>query len=168
MTQEIMNRLIMDRSLGGLAPDAAALLDAYLEREPELSRTAGEIEDTVRLAKQALSAGPSAELPPLKVLPLPDRPAARSPQRRASWPAQLAAALILGVGLGFLAFRPGPPARAAAGSAPVTPMAQAVQSGSPNAFWSVKRLAQLEPKTTSTRGPRVTWNAWLQNPQVNN
>ena len=168
MTQEILNRLLIDRSLGALAPDVTALLDGYLEREPDHSEVAGEIEESVRLAKLALRSGPAIQLPPLKLLPLRERPPAESRPRRAWWPAELAAALVLGIGLGFLAFRPGEPARVKVETAVATVPIETVDSGSSNAFWSVQRLARMEPKTASTRGPRVTWKSFLQNSQANN
>jgi hypothetical protein len=45
---------------------------------------------------------------------------------------------------------------------------ETADSAPPDAFWSVKRLARMEPKTASTRGPRVTWNSLLQYNQANN
>jgi ferric-dicitrate binding protein FerR (iron transport regulator) len=168
MTQEILNRLLIDRSLDALAPDVSALLDAYLEREQDHSEAAQEIEESVRLARLALGPGPALQLPPLKLLPLPERPAAESRPHRAWWPAELAAALVLGIGLGFLAFRPGEPARVKVETAAATAPIETVDSGSSNAFWSVKRLARMEPKTASARAPRLTWKSFLQNPQANN
>ena len=209
MKQEILNRLLIDRSLGALAPDVAALLEAYLEREPADSEAAAEIEESVRLARKALEGGPAVQLPPLKMLPLPEQPPAEHRRRRAWWPAELAAALVLGIGLGFLAFHPGEPAQVRShltdgfgwGEAPDEPLPFLTKNGSrgrsphlsgisemrsklqpraatvrvetadsapPDAFWSVKRLARMEPKTASTRGPRVTWNSLLQYNQANN
>jgi hypothetical protein len=168
MTQEILNRLLIDRSLGALAPDVTALLDGYLEREPDHPEVAGEIEESVRLAKLALRSGPAIQLPPLKLLPLRERPPAESRPRRAWWPAELAAALVLGIGLGFLAFRPGEPARVTLETPAAAVRVETADSGSSDAFWSVKRLARAEPKTASSRGPRVTWDSLMQYRQANN
>jgi len=168
MKQEILNRLLIDRSLGALAPDVAALLEAYLEREPADSEAAAEIEEAVRLARKALEGGPAVQLPPLKMLPLPEQPPAEHRRRRAWWPAELAAALVLGIGLGFLAFHPGEPAQVKIQPPAAAVRVETADSAPPDAFWSVKRLARMEPKTASTRGPRVTWNSLLQYNQANN
>lgn len=168
MKQEILNRLLIDRSLGALGPDVTALLDGYLEREPAGLEESAEIEESVRLATRALAPAPAVQLPPLKLSPLPELPFAENRRRRAWWPAELAAALVLGIGLGFLAFHPGEPVQVR-----LQPHATAVRvetgdSESPAAFWSVKRLAQMEPKTASFSSPRVTWDSLLQYGRANN
>ena len=168
MKQEILNRLLIDRSLGALGPDVTALLEAYLEREPAELEAGVEIEESVRLAKRALARAPAVQLPPLKLSPLPQEPFAENRRRRAWWPAELAAALVLGVGLGFLAFHPGEPAQVKLEPPAATIRVETGDSGSSDAFWSVRRLARMEPKTASYGGPRVTWDSLLQYGQVNN
>jgi anti-sigma factor RsiW len=168
MNQDILNRLLTDRSLGALDPDASALLEAYLEREPAHSESAVEIAETVRLAKAALGSVPTIQVPPLKLFSLPRQSAAEDRRRRLWRPAEWAAALALGIGLGYLAFRPGQPARIAVETpAAVVPVERA-DSVSPDAFWSVKRLARMEPKVASAGSPRVTWKSLLQYGQANN
>jgi len=51
-----LERLLIDRALGEISPDADELLEAYLSREPEGRRLLAQINETVELAKRAVSA----------------------------------------------------------------------------------------------------------------
>lgn len=49
---EIVERLLMDRSLGQLDQDVETLLDTFISADPALQRLAGEIGSTVSLARR--------------------------------------------------------------------------------------------------------------------
>ena len=96
---EILERLLIDRALGELSPDAEALLDDYLAREPEASEEAEEIARTADLARRALAPSDEVDshaLPPLLL----------GKRRGVLWrvgarAAALAACLLIGVGVGL-------------------------------------------------------------------
>jgi anti-sigma factor RsiW len=165
MKQEILDRLLIDRALDALSPEVAALLDEHLEKEPQHMHASQEINNTVRLAKLALARRQEMSLPPLKLLLLPEKAPLRVDPRHTWRLAELAAALILGIGLGLWAFRPGEPAvsKPEANRVGVT---REVFDPAPS-FWSMKRLASIGSRPSSLQAPRLTWRSPAQNPQAN-
>ena len=93
------HRLSLDAALGQLTPDVRALWEAYLHEDPELARRAELDRRTVELARQALADQTPAGIPEPPA-PLPPFRHGR-PVFGAAWAAGLAAALIVGVTLGF-------------------------------------------------------------------
>jgi len=96
--ERILERLIMDRSLGELPAETAALLEDYLEARPEASLLAQQVESTLRAARLAMA--PSCltspdRLPPLRRV-VRKAPAAFG-RRWPSWwrPISVAAAMVL-------------------------------------------------------------------------
>jgi anti-sigma factor RsiW len=173
MKQEILEQLITDKACGQLEPDVNALLDAYLDAVPDQKRTAGEIEQTVQLAKMALRPPVTESLPPLKLTPLPECEiaAARPRQWPVLWSAQIAAAFLLGLGLSWwLVSRPAPMSAATGRSerrpASVTSV-QRMQSAAVSGpeFWSLKRLQAMDLKAPVQTGPRVTWTSITKHTQ---
>lgn len=100
MNAEVLERLLLDRALGALDDDVAALLDEYLRDKPGLAAEAAEIERTLERARAATRAELPAAIPPFP------RAAAAAMRRRArvvrisGWVSGLAACLLLGVGVG--------------------------------------------------------------------
>jgi hypothetical protein len=168
MKQEILDRLLIDRALEALTPDVAALLDAYLEQEPQQAPAAEEFRTAVRLARLAAPPAPAVPLPPLKLAPMPEARPARLDLWRAWWPAELAAAFVLGIGLTFWAVRHTEPAPTRIESRPRMAALAASEPATPSAFWSLERLASLEPKVAAPRPPRLTWRSIMQNPELVN
>ncbi|MCL2641317.1 MAG: hypothetical protein FWD53_10760 [Phycisphaerales bacterium] len=58
-----LEALLMDRALGGMSPEVAGLLDAYLERDAESRGRAEAWENVAGLAKRAMREDRVAELP---------------------------------------------------------------------------------------------------------
>jgi hypothetical protein len=64
MNEEVLERLLIDRALGALAPDVESLLTDYLAARPQASGEAAELERVVRQSAAALKQ-------PGRVIPLP-------------------------------------------------------------------------------------------------
>ena len=96
MNQEILENLLIDRALGQLSPDVAALLDDYLAHNPAAAELATTLDDTVALASNIL-----------KPLPHPIKPATDFKVVRFPTPVRLtlamAASFAVGIGITFLA-----------------------------------------------------------------
>ena len=97
--REILERLLIDRALGELSPDAEALLEDYLAREPEASEEAEEIARAADLARRALTPSEEVDSHPLPPLLLYGR--WRILWRAGVRAAALAACLLIGVGVGL-------------------------------------------------------------------
>ena len=168
MKQEILERLLMDRALGGLPPDIAALVDAYVEKDPAQRPFRESVNDCVRLAARAFPKPGAAELPPLKLAPMPGSNPVWA-DRRAGWRIlEMAAAFVLGIGLTWWAIHRGPTTtrepqadQLAAAHPPVAP-------GSPSAFWSLNRLANYSTSPQHASPRRVTWEILMHNTQPMN
>ena len=165
MKQEVLERLTMDRALDGLPPDVETLLDAYLAKEPEEAERTREINNTVTLARQALKSRRPVSLPPLKVVPLQSQATANTAHRRMIWPAQIAAAFIVGLALGLTLLRQ----PASPHNQPVS-MASAAsdKTASESTFWSAQRLMNRLSTASPPRPPRLSWTSPVQKPQLNN
>jgi hypothetical protein len=164
MKQEILERLFMDRALGGLTPDVAALLDAYLEKDPEQSRQFESIDDCVRLAARTYPKPPALKLPPLKLAPMPATRPVRTEFRAGLRILEMAAAFVLGIGLSFWGLRP-------AGTATMKPqstLATTVEPSSQSAFWSMNRAINTRSSSESTQSRRVTWETLMHKTQSMN
>ena len=57
MKPETLERILFDRSLGELTPDAEALVRDYIEDRPQANRLADEADCTVEMARWALDTG---------------------------------------------------------------------------------------------------------------
>jgi anti-sigma factor RsiW len=175
MNDETIERLIMDRALGALEDDVAALLDAYLKADPRAAERARQASETVDLARRVLAAPASGEspAPPFPRLWIEAAERRRRRRRFLKQAAALAACLVIGVALGTLLFggraslpvsspgaSPGaflPQAAATMGPPPAT-VARA--DGGEGGFWSASRLwnrrnqaADVPPASPLRGGP---------------
>lgn len=137
MKPEMLDPLLLDRALGELSPEVAALLDEHLAQNPAAARRASEFSSSIPLARAAV-ATPPATPRPLDVARLQSASAARGNIRPMEL-LRLAACLALGLTLGWLA-RPTPPAPAPIAVAALTPVT-ARPTDPPTQFWSVARFA---------------------------
>lgn len=173
MDAETLERLLMDRALGGLTPDVEALLDAYLERDSHAAARAAEFQAAAIAARRVLSTGSSAALPPFPAVRLEHIGHVRRRLVLVRNVAGLAAALVLGVGLGAAYFRhvgeraggavplPGAaPAKVVAVASTVTP-----SRGSAD-FWSAQRLYEQMRSVKRPETPRVFWSSSVQLPRL--
>ncbi len=168
MKSEMLETLLLDRALGELSPEVAALLDAHLAQNPDAARRAAELAGTLQLARAA-TAAPVASAPhPLDVGRL--RRAQRT-QRSAARRVEifrLAACLALGLGLGWLAHAPQPRLEIAA----ATPhRATPLPAVSPAGFWSVARIVAEEQARRGTNDRNETryalrWESPTKQPRL--
>jgi anti-sigma factor RsiW len=145
MNDEILERLLMDRCLGELSPDASALLDDWLGREPAAKAKAAELVDTLQLARHALRHDPA---------PAVLRPRFRAPAWIPSL-AAMAACFAVGVGLTWLLLRP---------LAPPQPVAAITAPAEDSTFWSRDRLQAFARPAISAQ-PLVQWTSPVRQPQ---
>lgn len=104
MKPELLEPLLLDRALGELSPEVAALLDEHLARDPEAARLADEFDHTLVAARAATRLDTEPPPPPALDHARLQRmaQAARAAARRRQW-FQLAACLALGAVAGWLA-----------------------------------------------------------------
>lgn len=126
MTNDALERLLIDWASGELAPDVAELLEAHLANDLEAMRQATEISGTLNLARMALESSPIKFLPQLEARWIPRRALA------------LAACFIGGIAIGVVVMRGKvvPPRNL---SAPVSEAA-ATPAPSQEGFWSQSRI----------------------------
>lgn len=165
MNREALEHLIIDRRLGELSDDVAALLDAYLRTSPGDESLVGQIESDLKLAQDALRPAASEDLPlpafPMQrvsdaLMPLP-------PTRRAAWhrPLALAAVLTLGVFIG--ARISAPLSKTDASIGPVAFHDSAVETGDEGDFWSMNGRRTSRSSSKNETKP-VEWSSPLHWP----
>lgn len=171
MNDETLERLLIDRSLGALSADAAALLDAYLRDNPAAARTATAFDETAGLIRQSLPAAPAASLPPFPRARLHDahRNAARWRIVRSAL--ALAACVVLGFSLGS---RPlgGPVKRENTGPAVASVLprdgraSDRVNESAESDFWSAQRMRVRFTSDSRAASRRVVWNSPVARPSL--
>ncbi|PTX90755.1 hypothetical protein [Opitutus sp. ER46] len=171
MNPETLDALLIDRALGELDPEHAALLDAYLALAPAASARAAQLEGTMNLTRRLLApAIRSAGADPTTAVP--SRPEVRPGvwrRYRGEW-LRLAACLLLGGAIGWsvtalrerdsnTSHTPVPVARA-----PATPTRPATDS-----FWSPAAAARTHRDTGGQRLVplhRLRWDSPLRKPTL--
>ena len=98
MKPDILERLLMDRALGRLDPDAEVLLADYLANDPAAATQARELQETVRLATEVMRR-------PAPVVEMPNKIHQLVWRHRTERVLALAASFIIGVGLTVLLLR---------------------------------------------------------------
>ena len=170
MNAKTLDRLLIDRALGSLSEDVAALLTAYLEQHPEASRRGGEFEDAATAARQVLRQPSSATLPPF-----PTAAVQRSEQhrRRLTWArgvSGLAASLLAGVGLGSWLLAPSatPTSRHGPGDEPrgVAAVAVAMPAAQSADFWSTDSLVRRARRAGHEHPVAVVWHSSVMQPNL--
>ncbi len=167
MDTKTIERLLIDRKLGELPPDAETLLDAYLDSHPEQTRIATDIDTTIEFARRALARSSTGKsipaMPPMTPAVLPPR-IARGPQRWRRWTHRLgvAAAILVAFLLGDAAgptHTGGPPS-----DGHITKLSPK-QAGA-GGFWSVERLQQSHRQRTSKSAKRIEWDGLFTQPRI--
>jgi anti-sigma factor RsiW len=92
MKPDILERLLMDRALGRLDPDAEVLLADYLANDPAAATQARELQETVHLATEVLRR-------PAPIAEVPNQIHQLVWRHRAEQVFALAASFVVGVGL---------------------------------------------------------------------
>jgi hypothetical protein len=168
MDRDALERLLIDRGLGQLAPDTELLLTAYLEHDSPAGERARSFDDTANLARRALRSEPGASLPPF--------PRDRMLEAERSWRrwrfarggASLAACLVLGLGLGWGMFRTPQAARGPQHLIGGTHWVrhEATTDGQDvSDFWSATRLYQRAVAERRQESPRLIWDSPLAQPR---
>jgi hypothetical protein len=183
MNAETLERLMIDRELGGLSDDAAALLDAWLADHPDVAPAAESLYDVIALARRALPPT-AAEMPPAWNPSNADDDAARrspapiSTRPVRAWPmlqrfAALAACLTIGA---FVGARFAGPARDRAtstglnhgatavrlvGTSPIHDASADAHADAGDEFWSLdrarRRRAERPSRDRSDTTLRENW-----------
>lgn len=177
MKPELLEPLLLDRALGELSPEVAALLDAHLAQNPAAARRAAEFADTLSLARAATATPPAAPHRPLDLTRVRQaHRAAHSIATRRFEILRLAACLALGLGLGWLArtstanseFTSAP----LASTPKISPPAPSPAASSSTSFWSVARLvAEERARSASAAGHsdsryELHWNSPTKQPRL--
>ncbi len=167
MDAQTMERLLLDRALGTMPPDTAALLDAYLAEQPAAAAEAERWAATTQLAGLALEGDRESPLP---AFPRARLMSAGMRHRRSmlAWRITgLAACWLIGLGMGGLWWRtsrntPASPDRHAVVMNPEDSTFEAAQES----FWSVRRLYERTSTGQVRPSPRVIWQSPLVVPKV--
>jgi anti-sigma factor RsiW len=166
MDTETLDRLLIDRAAGELPPDTTALLDAWLEKEPEFAALARRTNETVRLAKLALDAARPVRLPPLKTATLlPDRVRTSVVRRwRSDWVYGMAACFVAGLVAGLLVLRemPLPVAQPQFHAENTVAQAPRVESE----FWSVQNLRSANRNASLGVHSQLIWESPVRKPEI--
>ncbi len=173
MDTDTLERLMIDRALGGLPPDAEVLLSAYLADHPDARAIAERIEETVTSAKAALADDRPAWMPPF-----PAETIRRGFSARRRWvfiarAAGLAACVLIGVGLhlawtsGGVGDTTGAPPSGIRERAPfvLNRQAAAAEPQGPG-FWSARRWYERTEQRRLDSGRRVIWDSPLSLPRL--
>jgi anti-sigma factor RsiW len=174
MKPEMLETLLLDRALGELPPEVAALLDAHLAQTPDAAIRAAEFADTLQLARTAVAA-PRETPRALDLERLRRAHRAQHSATRRSEILRLAACLALGLGLGWLARTPSPHTVIAAATprpVPVVSVPTPPPAAAPTTrFWSVARLiaeerAQSATENRSDNRFELHWNSPTKQPRL--
>lgn len=169
MNQEILERLLIDRAAGELPPDTTALLEDYLAGKKELAAEAAQIEETMRLAKQAMAGSRTPVLPPMRPtvkLTVIDG-GKKSTQRLPYWAYGMAACFAAGLMLGLLAMRGGnlPTAVVIKTEQPAAAAVVKAPSAEPG-FWSLARLQSVKHVAATKPDYQITWTSPVKRPEI--
>lgn len=162
MDRETLESLMLDRALGGLSPEVAALLDAYLATSPEARAQAAAFEQVAAAAREALR---SENLVTLPAFPLQRMERARRigrGLRLAGYIGSMAACVLIGFGL--RANSPPDPGIHAPGPTEIVMQTPADAGG----FWSARALRERAAKTGAVQQPqrRLIWESPVSLPKI--
>jgi anti-sigma factor RsiW len=162
---ETLDRLLMDRALGGLPIDVERLLTAYLEANSPAADRAREFEQAAAAARDVLRERAPVSLPPFPALRIDQLERA---QRRVVWVRNvggLAAALLLGIGLGIALL--GHRGEVPAGRATQAPIVAVVGTKlKPGGFWSAARLYEQVRHNRRSDSVRLVWDSAVERPRL--
>ena len=170
MNAETTERLLIDRSLGMLSEDVETLLEAHLAVDAEAASLAAKFDQTATLARRALAGEAVVKLPPFPAERV--RSEGRS-LRRWIWTRNIsavAAALVLGVGLGAAMF--GGPASVVGNGGGATGNFTVRKMGSPPVstrwagMWSTRRLIERAAREPEKSASRLIWDSPVRKPRL--
>jgi hypothetical protein len=168
LEREMLEKLVLDRALGALTPEAARLLEAYGEGDARVGELEREYEQTVGLARRALAEAREPALPPF-----PAERIAAEARRRRLWritrnAGALAACVLIGL-MGGMRWStvPTPPVEAVSA---VAMRGENGRGGVPDetrgsGFWSSQRIHK-QAQAASAGRPAGLWRSPVQMPQA--
>jgi anti-sigma factor RsiW len=177
MDIDTLDRLLMDRALGALPPDTDALLAAYLNHDVAAAARAQEYEAVAAAARRLVQTPAPPALPPFSTLRIREIEEARRRVRALRYVAGIAAAFVVGIGLG-IGFPRGPSLRASAQPESVAPVKQT--SAIPRALrlastpepappelglWSMQRLYDNARQARHSESVRLIWDSAVSLPK---
>ncbi len=165
MNAQMLERLMIDRSLGALQPDVVGLLEAWFEQDEAAARLAGEFANTVDLARQAWPVSPPGHLPDYSAARMQRERRIVRIARRARGMTALAACLLLGMGVGALLF----PDHANTSEPTLVARLPGVQPevhAADNAFWSVRQLYRHAETSRIGSSERLVWDSPIMRPKI--
>ena len=166
MNPDTLERLVIDRAMGELSPDVAALLEAHMKLHPQVADEVRQIEETLVLAERSFQGASQPVLPPPSfdsdVLKFP-----KAPTPAALWLRMapgLAACLIAGVllGSGLVQHRD---IRRSSQSATTSHLLVSTPLDE-SAFWSIHRLRPQHLADAGLGRPKVSWKSPTQRPEI--
>jgi len=166
MDNETLDRLLMDRALGGLSADVEALLAAYLAQVPDAATRAGEFQTAADAARRVLRSDRST-VPQPAVMRWQEVERTRRRLRMLRQGLWAAAILILGVGLGLMwprtDYHSGTlgASATARNEAALPPERRLIGD-----FWSAPRLYQQARRAAVPTHTRLIWHSAVNRPQV--
>ena len=173
MDPTTLERLLIDRRLGELPPDTAALLDAYLQVEAGGRAMAEELEKSIAAAERALKAEPPARdwpMPPMAGTTVMRRSERRRPVRPAMvWTRRLAVAAGIVLAF-FIGNRTGSNPRSnqhpmVVNNQPrIAPTAPRLSEG--DGFWSLQRLQKSVGSGHEPNRQHLEWPAPFSKPRI--
>ena len=166
MNPDALERLLIDRDARELPPDTLELLSAYLETKPAAAREASQIEETLRLAKHALTPRQQPALPPRSFKPelwALEREN-EFPRRLPQWPLAMAACFLFGLFAGCFWLRSNTPAPVVVEKRVVVAQVAASSPAQTSSFWSADRLyrSELTPRSSPSSG--LVWESPVKQP----
>ena len=160
LDEKTLQRLAIDRALGGLSDDAKALLEAYLGHDNRAQALADEIAETVDLAKKTVKGPGKLRLRRLPPLPSVAGRVAVSSSRRPKIFRQmtaLAGCVLLGLGIGTWLPKDVPE--------PTAPLVirvfdppQSRTDSQPSEIWSVERFLKRAARTGQSSSTGYVWD----------
>jgi hypothetical protein len=153
MNDATLERLMMDAAVGALNEDVQELLMAHLEGNDEKSREAQELQDLIRVAKEAMTEDCPAQ---------PDLQAARKRwriDRAVTWSGRvMAMAACLLIGFAIARMRPAKQVEVVVRENPVAPPTVAVNVARPadeGELWSAQRILRNAIEVNRTEKPKA-------------
>ena len=163
---EILERLLIDRALGELSPDAEALLEDYLAREPEASEEAEEIARAVDAARCALT--PSEEVDSHSLPPLLLGKRGGILWRVGARAAALAACLLIGVGVGlwFSQSKQVIETQVEIAWVGAEEESDGTEGANRSEIWSARRFYEAASRPARTKRARLIWDSPTKMPRL--
>jgi anti-sigma factor RsiW len=168
MDTQTLDRLLMDRALGALPPDTDALLTACLDQDNAAAARAREFDAAATAARRLFQRPAPTGLPPFPALRIHKVKQVRQRLQVVRHAASLAAALVVGLGLG-IGFSSGRAPRATEPTATISYEPRWALAAAPGRaqrnFWSTQRLYNDAREARRSDSVRLIWDSAVSLPK---